>query len=451
MGGTKDQVKAVARRKLALIFLLLFMFALLLSPWASAPSPPIASSPKPSANQAEPLRPAVEVKEPVSLRVAVPLDEAEFEELRKQNERQSYLFRDIRVVLERTDPADAYSAFRQAARLGEAADVMLLKNEWVKAFASSGYLVPADAAFVGEALSEQFDALSAPLKWNGYLWGVPRDFDPYVLVWNLAELRKVAGESAVPPPDLAGWADLAAKARASGGTVHLLALDAQDPLALLAWVEAVTGQRTDTLWQSDNDPWNGTAKGEAIALLEREKAGVAFGVEGSIADALAAGETMSAILPNSAAHRLASERSASGVAVFLADRYAWKLPFVWPRGRSFAISSRTQADEAARRWIAAMTDAAVQQANWTVSGKLPVYRSLYANRSAGGGLSSLFPVGAAAASSFPGQPPAESGPELPGRLDRLGRLWSEFAAGKIGAADWIRRWPETLTDLQLDD
>ncbi|WP_164472623.1 extracellular solute-binding protein [Cohnella candidum] len=438
----------MARRKIALIFLPLFLFALILSPWASAPVPEASSPPRPAAGQTEePALPAIAEEEPVRLRVAAALNEEEFEYFRKTIERQSYQLPDVTVELERTPPEEAFAAFGQASRIGEAADVMLVDNEWVKTFASSGYLMPADGAFVGEALAEQFDAVAAPLKWNGYIWAVPRDFDPYVLVWNLAALRTVTGESATPPQDLAQWSDLAAKSRALQDPVRWLAIDGGDPFALLAWVQAVSGQRTDTLWSENGNPWSGTPRGEAMALLEREREGAAFG-NGSraIAETLAAGSVVSAILPYSVARKLTSEREGAGSVILQMDRAAWKQPYAWPRGRSFVISSRTKAEDAARRWIAAMTDASVQTDNLSTNGKLPVYRSAYRS---GSSVSSLFPGNSS--SSFPYRSPVDFGPELPARLQELQKLWREFTSGTIGLEQWIGRWREASADFQLDD
>jgi ABC-type glycerol-3-phosphate transport system substrate-binding protein len=429
-------VNAVARRKSALIFVLFLLLILILTPWASAPSPAVPVTPVQNKNTTAVSEPVAE-EEPVFLKVAAALPESEFEFLQQQNEEEALRFPDITVELVRVDPRDAYSVFRQASRDGETADVMLVENEWVKSFAASGFLMPADNAFVGEALSEQFDALSVPLKWNDYYWAVPRDFDPYVLIWNLPVLRKILGESPGLPKDQDQWALLAAKTREGAVTGGWLALDGKDPLALLAWVQAVTGLRTDTIWSEGGNAWSGTPRGDALALLEREKAGVLYGNDSQqIAEWLASGQSVAAVLPYSEAEKLRAVRTDPESAALSADLTVWNIPHVWPRGRSFAVSSRSGVQDAARRWIAAMTDSSVQQNNFRVFGKLPVYRSLYGSD---GILSSLFP--ARSASAFPYQPPAAFGPELPVRLARLGHMWTEWSSGKIGREEWLRRWP----------
>jgi hypothetical protein len=92
-----------------------------------------------------------------------------------------------------------------------------------------------------------------------------------------------------------------------------------------------------------------------------------------------------------------------------------------------------------------MTEAEVQQANELAFGKLPVYRSLYGNDSS---LASLFPGGGA--SAFPHSASEEYGPELPIRLERLGRLWREWVDGRVTIQEWVRLWPETASsDFEL--
>jgi maltose-binding protein MalE len=227
------KVKAVARRKSALVFLLLCMMVLILSPWADAPSPysPIVTMPKGEAFEtAEP----VIAQEVSDLTVEVALEESEFSKLIDQNEAFVRRHPDIMVTLLRTDPQQAYSAFKRASQMEESADVMLLSTDWVKEFASSGYLLPADAAFIGKALAEQFDALSAPLKWNGYLWGVPLNMDPFVLVWNTDLLQEWLGEDVVLPLTIEQWTALAEHSTQldDEASVSWLTLDRNDPSSM---------------------------------------------------------------------------------------------------------------------------------------------------------------------------------------------------------------------------
>lgn len=435
----------MARRKVALVFLLLFLMVLLLSPWASAPMPssPASGGQQPGLAASDPSaelsgRDDLPTRQ-VDLQVAAALTPAEFEAMRRQSEKQSYLFRDIRVSFVRIDPAAAYGAYVNASRVGLAADVMLMDNEWVKTFAVSGYLAPADSAFAGDALSEQFDAISSPLRWNGYIWGVPRDYDPYVLVWHLDALRAWTGnEQAEPPGDWAQWQALATAERTQEPPAHWLALDGSDPFALLYWVQAATGEPVGA-FREDGEDWRDTAAGQALSLLDGERSGVAFGGDSSeVVNMLLSGQAAAAVVPYSHVRELSDARSNRGQALNV-DLSAWKQPYVWPRGRSFTISSRAAEDDAARRWIAAMTEEAAQRDNLLQNSRLPVYKSLYRDIGDRGVAERVL---ANDAGAFPRVPLPEFGPDLPERIAGLGSKWKQFSDGTMNAQDWLDRSAE---------
>jgi len=428
----------VARRKSALVFILLGMMVLILSPWANAPpsvSPTVSISPTLSISPGEAVPPTapVEEKEPSFLNVAVALDEQEFLVLDGQNREFMSRHSDITVHMTRIDPKLAYSSFLQASQLGEAADVMLLRSEWIKAFAVSGYLMPADAAFVGKALAEQFDAITAPLWWNGYLWGVPRDFDPHVVVWNFGLLRSWLGDNVALPLSIEQWAAAAAKSADSETRVSWLAIDRQDPLALLAWLENAAGHRTDGIWQSD-DAWAGSPLGDALLLLESQLAGISFAEPHHAAEKLLTEEqALAAVMPYSEAARILAAAD-SGQSLVI-DHTAWKLPYVWSRATSYVISADTEDQETARIWIAEMTEPAKQLQNAKASGKLPVYRSLIDSDNR---LSNLLPD--KTAQTFPNQAPLDMEPWLPSRLRQLGEMWIDLTTGQLTAEEWKTAW-----------
>jgi hypothetical protein len=438
------KVKAVARRKSALVFLLLCMMVLILSPWADAPSPysPIVTMPEGEAFEtAEP----VIAQEVSDLTVEVALEESEFSTLIDQNEAFVRRHPDITVTLLRTDPQQAYSAFKRASQMEESADVMLLSTDWVKEFASSGYLLPADAAFIGKALAEQFDALSAPLKWNGYLWGVPLNMDPFVLVWNTDLLQEWLGEDVVLPLTIEQWTALAEHSTQldDEASVSWLTLDRNDPLALLAWLEIASSERSDGLWVKESQPWEGTIFEQGLGLLDLHRTGVDFTMdEGEYEHLLKEKQTVAAIVPYSLAAALVNGPRLVDEPKLEIDHLSWKLPYIWPRGSSYSISSHTEVAEAAHTWISEMTDVSIQLQNYEELNRLPVYRSLYDSDRQ---LSNLLP--GRSGQAFPNQAPLAMGPELPARLDRLQALWIKLAAAEITLEDWKKQWAELFADL----
>ncbi len=424
----------MARRKLISVFLLLCIMVLLLSPWADAPSPssiPVAVQQGGTLAVQEPE----EAEEISRITVEVALGEQEFYALSNMNDDFAFRHPDIQVELRRISPETAYETYRRASELEEAADVMLFRNEWVAEFASSGHLHPADSAFAGKALGEQFEALSAPLKWNGYLWGVPRDMDPYVLVWNLELLRDWLGEEADYPLTGEQWAAAAASAESEEANgAYWLAIDGEDPFALLAWLENYARERSDELW-GQGETWEETARGQALALLEEKRANVRF--RGDVRASVSEGNALAAILPYSEAEELLSRDGSGdqGKLKLAVDHYSWNLPYIWPRGSSFVISSRTDAEEAASVWIADVTGEQAQLLHMEEQGKLPVFRSLYdADRR----LSDLLP--GRSGQVFPNQAPLLSGPETVRILDRLGEMWRRFSGGRLTVEGWKEEW-----------
>lgn len=437
------KVKAVARSKSALVFLLLCMMVLILSPWPDAPSPSSPIVPVSEGQALETIQPII-AQEISDITVEVALEESEFSILVDQNDAFVRRHPDIAVKLLRTDPVKAYSSFKRALQMEESADVMLLSNDWVKEFAVSGYLLPADAAFVGKALAEQFDALTAPLKWNGYLWGAPLSMDPYVLVWNKGLLQEWLGEDVVLPLTIEQWTALAEHSAQLEAEVPIswLTLDRNDPLALLAWLENTSSERSDGLWVKGSQPWEGTIFERGLGLLDLHRSGVDFAmVEGEGERLLKEKQTIAAVVPYSAAAVLVNGPRLVDEPKLEIDHLSWKLPYIWPRGSSYSISSRTEAVDAAHTWISEMTDVSIQLQNYEEWNRLPVYRSLYDSDRQ---LSNLLP--GRSGQAFPNQAPLAMGPELPARLDRLQQLWRKLASAEITLEDWKEQWAELFAD-----
>ncbi|QTH46115.1 extracellular solute-binding protein [Cohnella sp. LGH] len=433
----------MARWRLALVFLVLGTMVVLLSPWADAPSPSsVPAVVQPS--EVKVVQEPEEAKEASKLTIEVALEEQEFRALTNLNDDFTFRHPDIEVELRRISPERAYEAYWRSSELEEAADVMLFLNEWVAEFASSGYLLPVDA----KALGEQFEALSGSLRWNEYLWGVPRDMDPYVLVWNLDLLHAWLGAEADFPLSEEQWT-AAAEASAAAGQreeeqekaayAYWLAIDGEDPLALLAWLESYAQLRSDELWEQGAGAWTGTARGEAMGLLEERRENVRFGRD--FREAIAAlrdGNTLAAVMPYSEAKEFVARHDSNGAdGKFRAaiDHHFWNLPYVWPRGSSFVISSRTEAEAAANVWIADMTGEQSQMLRMEELDKLPVIRSLYdADRR----LSDLLP--GRKGQAFPNKAPLLYGPETVETLERFRDLWSRFSGGELGLEGWMEEW-----------
>src|SRR5690606_33536763 len=82
----------------------------------------------------------------------------------------------------------SYAEWERLARLGELGDIQLVPNEWVVPLAIQGLYQPVDRLMSNDGLSEQLPSIIDALRWNGYLWAVPYESNPYiVLVHSQAE------------------------------------------------------------------------------------------------------------------------------------------------------------------------------------------------------------------------------------------------------------------------
>lgn len=425
--------------------MLLMLAVLLTSPWASAPEPDLAPDAVPEGQEAIEEEP-VFAEQHAELNVKIIQDEETFRLL----ERQSAVFErshpDIRVSLERIDPGnsgDLPNGWREAEKI---ADVALVPSLWVKRMAVSGLLLPADSAFEGDALSEQFEAVAAPLKWNGYIWGVPHHIDPYVVVWNRARLSAATrqdGSALTLPLGPEDWATLGTE-MANEGSRPWLAIDERDSAALLTWLGAATGIRPDLLLGDGNGQWGA---GPAATMLDTLRGTVGLRAPDSGApfwEAMASGQYAAAVTRLSVAQAGIASLGADAAAGLSIDRSGWDKAYAFEGGASFVIAAGTQGESAAKTWIAAMTEAQRQLDNYDAAGYLPVYRSLYAERR------NLPDLAGRGAQQFPNWAP-QVGPEWPLLMTKVGLYWTDWRQGRLALTDWPPRWSGLLADLELHD
>lgn len=152
-----------------------------------------------SGDRAKPsVGPGSEVDEPEpetgqtekQLKLAVSMPSKPFALLQQLKDQFESSHPGVKVALENIPNETAYAKWKKAAQLGEAPDVMLLDNSWVSEFAALGYLQPVDSLLTGGLQAEQLEQALAQVKWNGYLWGVPKHLDTYVAVYNTKRLNE---------------------------------------------------------------------------------------------------------------------------------------------------------------------------------------------------------------------------------------------------------------------
>lgn len=262
----------------------------------------------------------------------------------------------------------AYALWVAQSQQGTAADIMLLNNGWVRPFAVRGFLKPADSIMTGDALSDQMAGLLDPLKWNGYQWGVPKDVNPYVVVWN-STLLKQAGMNA-PPSDWATFQGAAAKVKERNKAVNLVNLSAGDLLQPLVWLATFQSDPSNLV---SLDQLNKEQQ-EQLKWLEAEDKHVSRLKTSQVIElneALLSNKLLAAIMPWDAYEGL----SAAARELLLIDRNETLFP--WLNGRSYVIASGSKFENEAMLWIQEMTDVYHQQQAYDDLGLLPVRASLY--------------------------------------------------------------------------
>jgi len=438
----------VARRKSTVILVLLTLAVLLLSPWASAPAPTVKPASPSGGTEALPSASPVG-EEPAELAVTAVVGMSEFETLQAQNEAFRLRHPDVSVELRRQDPAEAGRRWNGEEWSPDGADIWLVPNEWVTALAVAGELLPADEVFVGEAISEPFDSLVSQLKWNGYVWAVPRDMDPYVVVWNTKVLSALQAEGETkfsPPLSPEAWRELPGKLAEAGLNAGWLAIDGSDPLALLAWIGTFANRREDAPLTSAGQASDGGALEQALSLLAEARSGIRSGpLTPAFWRSFAAGEAAAVVARNSAATRALRTLSGSEAAALAIDRSAWNRDFVWPGGVSIVLSAKTKHEEAARVWAAEMTSRDNQLQNYRQTGRLPVSRSLYSEAY---GIEE--PLNDSGSGGFPNEPALASGPEVASRLAEIGALWSGLLDGSVATERWKALATELFADFKRD-
>ncbi len=340
---------------------------------------------------------------PIALHAVVSLDARAYEGLQRAAERYAAMRPDVSVTLRNVDSDELRNEVRDSTETGDAPDIMLYPTEWVRREAAEGLLLSLDDYISPERQSLWFDTVRGAVRWNGYLWGVPADWDPYVFVFRRDDpLGEALAEA---PPTVSTWLELGGKAKSgTPGSTYGEAL-------LRHWsaVEAVGEVVNEAPEQAeahvaaagtDADAVGGTsARGGAPTTVEEAGQGSAAPALGEVgaeaaatqgtAGAVSRGEAAWAFVPLSQAIEAAASAEPDAklsVAAFVPDEEAagGLPPFA---GRSFVVSPATEFPAEAAEWIRYITDpSVVDEFGTTGGGRWPVTRASF-------GLPSSFAAG----------------------------------------------------------
>ncbi|MCI3919730.1 extracellular solute-binding protein [Paenibacillus sp. TRM 82003] len=170
------------------------------------PTMPQARVPDGGALQREPGGEDESAQERVTIQAVVSVDREAFTELAATTARYESMRPNVEVSLANVPQEDLYIRYRGLTETGEAPDVMLYPTMWVRHEAAEGRLLALDDYISVERQSQWFEAVRGAVRWNGYLWGVPVDWDPYVFVIRTDAVASLEPEGPAAWVEAAGYA-----------------------------------------------------------------------------------------------------------------------------------------------------------------------------------------------------------------------------------------------------
>lgn len=269
----------------------------------------------------------------------------------------------IEITITNREAADFYSAFKETFMMGESPDTLLIDNRYIKWYAKKGYARPVMGGDGNIAAADSFDSVLRAGEWNGYLWSIPMDVDPYVYAEYRNEETSEEPLQSTSTRDewmsrLTGWGKRLNKPFYFNG---------EDPVAYASWLtflgiypdvshvfELNGEQEEDTLQQI-----------QAIQPLFSYIKTKRYNLSSVSGDFQAGIITLSELIP---VHRqelssyINNDVKSQSLAV---------------KGRSFIISPKSTQKEATVEFLTKLTSPKSAKNWFALTGKLPVYSTLY--------------------------------------------------------------------------
>ncbi|WP_433946123.1 extracellular solute-binding protein [Paenibacillus sp. SN-8-1] len=310
-------------------------------------------------------------KEAGNIKVTVSMGPEEFSQLNKIN--QAFMEEHhVQVELVNIPERDAYHSFKSSMDMGESSDVLLLDNAWIREFASAGFLLPVEAYYSGQAGVDSLSTSLTENTWNGYVWGVPKDYDPYVIVYHPGKLQELGYTQL--PKNAREWSELVASYNKNNHIPYLAAFDPSDAYATISLLWRMGGA-SDT--DKDLD-FSLSADMKAAFLRIQEMKSKFYVISGDDTEEeltlkqLERGEILFYVTKASAFDdklwpTLKMEQPSPQRDVRI----------LWLKGRSFCLTAQSKNAKTANAWISEITSSRQQAAVYREEGKLPALKTLY--------------------------------------------------------------------------
>jgi len=272
----------------------------------------------------------------------------------------------IQIKLTNLIPAENqtyYEALKLRAQLARMSDLTLMDSNWIEEFAALGYLNDVDDHFIKVPVENYVGSLLSPLKWNGFYWGVPLDFDPYVLTYRDEVVKQFGFKE--PAGNLVKWN---------------IQLDL---------INAVNNRKSEAVYLNADDPYqllvlDSAILSKALKLQGTNSEQLEIRIPRSLPDEqlwgdFKAGRWLFMVTPLSEALQNQTEDAPIAITTIPQQPTIVNNEGLLFEGRSFAISANTPYKEDALTWIRYISDKRVLAEWYADTKQLPSIIASYAS------------------------------------------------------------------------
>ncbi|CAI6070355.1 hypothetical protein PAECIP112173_02159 [Paenibacillus sp. JJ-100] len=290
------------------------------------------------------------------LDVTVSMSKEEFDSFHKLAEEVA-ASRYIQVKLRNVESEEYKKVLDQEFALGENGDIILLNSDDVQYYAKKGYLVPLNGTALSKSLGDTIIELRGMTEWNGYQWGMPFDFDPYIMGATASFLNKADLQGL--PQNKDQWSKVIKVSQMEG--LSLISMNIEDIFGASAWMGSLPlGMSPDQIITLQPTSLVNELQ-QGITLLNQLQPQIKTLSEDPVG--FASNVKMSTPMFVSTLSRILQEDEAAGDQRnqnrFVSDNLMEPLHAV--ESRSLVITSGSVEADAASRWIEGMLSASTRK------------------------------------------------------------------------------------------
>lgn len=302
-----------------------------------------------------------------NLKMNVRMTDAEFTAFKKVITTFEKKNKSISITVTNVQPSQGktyYDMLKKQAQLKGMADITLLDTNWIEEFAALGYLEAMDDLYIDVPVEKYVASTLLPLRWNGFYWGAPFDFDPYIAVYRTEILKKY--NLNLPDGQLDSWiAQLKTMNRPENQQAEPIFVNANDPYQLLVL-------DTDVLKETIKRQGKGSSQLE-IRIPRSIPTSQLWGD-------FKAGRWVYMISSLSEALKHATPDAPMTITTIPQKQTVVNREGLLFEGRSFAISSNSPYRDDAMKWVKYISNKDVQAAWYEDTHQLPSIVQAYANK-----------------------------------------------------------------------